>query len=284
MRILLLSQFYPPVIGGEERHVRSLGAALASRGHHVSIGTLMHPGSPETELDGAVRVHRLRGSLQRLPGLHTDSQRRHAPPFPDPELVLALKRLIASERPDIIHAHNWIYASFLPLKAASGAPLVVTLHDYGLVCAKKNFMHLGVDLCSGPALAKCLPCAAQHYGVVKAAATTLGNWVSGFAARHVVDRFIAVSHAVARDTGLVRGGAAYDVIPNFVPDDVGAPGPKDACLRELPESGFILFVGDMMRLKGVDVLLKAYARGRGGGRRGGGGAARGGAGGGGGGA
>ena len=29
MRILLLSQFYPPVIGGEERHVRNLGAALA---------------------------------------------------------------------------------------------------------------------------------------------------------------------------------------------------------------------------------------------------------------
>ncbi|TIU02624.1 MAG: glycosyltransferase family 4 protein, partial [Mesorhizobium sp.] len=71
MRILLLSQFYPPVIGGEERHIRNLGAALAQRGHHVSVGTLMHPGSPETELDGAVRVHRLRGTLQRLLGLHT---------------------------------------------------------------------------------------------------------------------------------------------------------------------------------------------------------------------
>ena len=46
MRILQLSQFYPPVIGGEERHVRNLGAALAQRGHHVSVGTLMHPRSP----------------------------------------------------------------------------------------------------------------------------------------------------------------------------------------------------------------------------------------------
>jgi hypothetical protein len=102
MRILLLSQFYPPVIGGEERHVRNLCAALAQRGNHVSVGTLMHPGSPETELDGAVRVHRLRGTLQRLSGLHTDSERRHAPPFPDPELALALKRLVAQERPDIV--------------------------------------------------------------------------------------------------------------------------------------------------------------------------------------
>jgi glycosyltransferase involved in cell wall biosynthesis len=260
VRILQLSQFYPPVIGGEERHVRSLGAALAQRGHHVSVGTLMHPASPDTELDGAVRVHRLRGTLQRLAGLHTDSERRHAPPFPDPELVLSLKGLIDRERPDIIHAHNWIYASLLPLKVPGGPRVVVTLHDYGLVCAKKNFMHLGAHLCSGPALAKCLPCAARHYGPVKAAATTLGNWASGFAARRVVDRFIAVSQAVARDTGLARGSSRYDVIPNFVPDDVEVLGPEDPCLRELPGNGFILFVGDMMGLKGIDVLLKAYAR------------------------
>jgi glycosyltransferase involved in cell wall biosynthesis len=259
MRIMQLSQFYPPVIGGEERHVRNLGAALAQRGHDVSVGTLMHPGSPETELDGAVRVHRLRGSLQRLSGLHTDSERRHAPPFPDPELVLGLRRLVAKERPDIVHAHNWIYASFLPIKALSGARLVVTLHDYGLVCAKKNFMHQGTHLCSGPALVKCLPCAAGHYGPLKATATTLGNWMSSFAARGVVDRFIPVSHAVARLTGLTRAGAPYEVIPNFVPDDVETLGPENPCLRELPEDGFILFVGDMMRLKGIDVLLKAYA-------------------------
>ncbi|MER8459709.1 glycosyltransferase family 4 protein [Mesorhizobium sp. M0923] len=260
MRILLLSQFYPPVIGGEERHVRNLGAALAQRGHHVSVGTLRHPGSPETEQDGAVRVHRLRGTLQRLSGLHTDPERRHAPPFPDPELVLALKRLVAQERPDIVHAHNWIYASFLPVKVLSGARLVVTLHDYGLVCAKKNFMHLGTHLCSGPAPAKCLPCAIVHYGAVKGAATTLSNWVSSFAAQRLVDRFIPVSHAVAHHTGLTQGRASYEIIPNFVPDDVGVLGPEDPCLRqELPANGFILFVGDMMRLKGIGVLLQAYA-------------------------
>ncbi|MDN5001387.1 glycosyltransferase family 4 protein [Bradyrhizobium sp. GCM10027634] len=260
MRILLLSQFYPPVIGGEERHVRNLGRALAQRGHRVSVGTFMHPKSPETEFDSAVRVHRLRGTVQRLPNLHADSERRHAPPFPDPELLLELKRLIASERPDIVHAHNWIYASYLPLRVLGGARLVVTLHDYGLVCAKKNFMHLGMHLCDGPRLAKCLPCATAHYGAVKATATVVGNLASSFLARRVVDRFIAVSHAVARHTGLTRGRAPYEVIPNFVPDDVGLLGPEDSCLRELPENGFILFVGDMMRLKGIDVLLSAYAQ------------------------
>lgn len=259
MKILLLAQFYPPVIGGEERHVRNLGKSLAQRGHDVSVGTLMHPDSPDTELDGAICVHRLRGTLARLSGLHADSGRRHAPPFPDPELMLALKRLVSEEKPDIVHAHNWIYTSFLPLKALGDARLVVTLHDYGLICAKKNLMRLGTHLCDGPALVKCLPCAAAHYGAVKATATTLGNWASSFAARRLVDRFIAVSHAVARHTGLIGGRTPYEVISNFVPDDVGVLGPEDSCLRELPEDGFILFVGDMMRLKGVDVLLKAYA-------------------------
>jgi hypothetical protein len=38
MRILLLSQFYPPVIGGEERHVRNLGAGAArERGERRDI-------------------------------------------------------------------------------------------------------------------------------------------------------------------------------------------------------------------------------------------------------
>src|SRR5262249_35844187 len=126
-------------------------------------------------------------------------------------------------------------------------------------CAKKNFMHLGAHLCGGPASAKCLPCATGHYGAVKATATTLGNWASSFAARHTVDYFIAVSRAVAHHNGLTRGSAHYGVIPNFVPEDVEALGPEDPCLQALPKKKFILFVGDMMRLKGIDVLLKAYA-------------------------
>jgi glycosyltransferase involved in cell wall biosynthesis len=260
MRILLMSQFYPPVIGGEERHVRNLGAVLAQRGHHVAIGTSVHPGSPQTEMDGKVRIHRLRGTLQRLGGLHADAERPHAPPFPDPELTLALKRLIAAEQPDVVHAHNWIYASLLPLMAFGGPPLVVTMHDYGLSCAKKNFMHMGQRLCDGAGPAKCIACAGRHYGAAKAVVTTLGNWGSGFAARRIVDRFIPVSHAVARHTGLVGGSAPYEVIPNFVPDDVEVLGPEEPCLKDLPEGEFILFVGDMMGLKGIHVLAEAYGR------------------------
>jgi glycosyltransferase involved in cell wall biosynthesis len=260
VRILLLTQFYPPIVGGEERHVRNLGAALARRGHRVSIATLWIPGAEAEEMDGEVRVHRIRGTLQRVSGLFAENERRHAPPFPDPELTLGLQRLVAAERPEIVHAHNWLLASFLPLAPWCSAKLVVTLHDYSLVCAKKNLMRDGA-VCAGPALARCLPCATRHYGIAKGSATAAANFATGFFARHTVDRFIAVSHSVARHSRLAEHGAAFEVIPNFVPDDVGHLGPpNDACLDELPGGGFILFVGDLMHLKGVDVLLDAYSR------------------------
>jgi glycosyltransferase involved in cell wall biosynthesis len=260
MRILLLTQFYPPIIGGEERHVRNLGAALAKNGHRVSVATLWVPETSAEEIDGEVRVHRLRGTLQRLPGLFAENERRHAPPFPDPELLLGLMRLVAAEKPDVVHAHNWLLASYLPLALWHSAGLVVTLHDYGLVCAKKSLMRNGA-MCVGPALARCLRCASDHYGVAKGGAVTVANIGNRLLARFAVDRFIAVSHAVARHNGLAERGAAFEVIPNFVPDDVGrldtAPDPR---LDALPQGDFILFAGDLARQKGVDVLLAAYAR------------------------
>ena len=259
MRVLLLSQFYPPIVGGEERHVRNLAAALAHRGHEVGVATLWYPGAKSFELDGEVRVYRVRGTLQRLSGLFAESERRHAPPFPDPELAAALGRVAAKEKPDVVHAHNWLLASFLPLKPWCGARLVVTLHDYSLVCAKKNFMHDG-EVCAGPGLSRCLSCAAAHYGRVKGAVTTLGNFTSRALAHRAVDRFIAVSRAVARHTGLAEAGVAFEVIPNFVPDDVARPSSTvDPVIGELPREPYILFVGDLMHLKGVDVLLDAYS-------------------------
>lgn len=259
MRILLLSQFYPPIVGGEERHVRNLAAALVKRGHCVNVATLWVPGSADHEMDGEVGIYRIRGTLQRLSGLFVEHERRHAPPFPDPELVTALRRIIVKTKPDVVHAHNWLLASFLPLKAWSRAGLVVTLHDYSLICAKKNLMHAG-EVCKGSNLSKCWRCAGAHYGGVKGAVTTLGNFGSGFLARRVVDKFIAVSHAVARDTRLAESGVSYEVIPNFVSDDVSSLSRDlDPCLRELPAEGYILFVGDLMHLKGVDVLLDGYA-------------------------
>jgi glycosyltransferase involved in cell wall biosynthesis len=259
MRVLLLSQFYPPVIGGEERHVRNLAAALAARGHSVAVATQATRGRPGIEQDGAVKVHYLRGTLQRVSGLFSDRERPFAPPVPDPELVLGLRRVLAQEQPDIIHAHNWLLHSCLPLKPTVRAPLVVTLHDYSLVCARKNLLREGSP-CSGPALSRCPGCAAQQYGGMKGALVAAANAFSSAFERRAVDKFLAVSGAVARLNALERTRVPFEVIPNFVPDDIDTLGEADAGrLAALPEE-YILFVGDLHPQKGILLLLEAYGR------------------------
>lgn len=259
MKILLISQFYPPIIGGEERHVRNLAAALVRRGHRVDVATLWIPGASEYETDGSVRIHRIRGTLQRIPGLFTENQRRFAPPFPDPELVAGLNRVVSQVKPDVVHAHNWILASFLPIKLWNRVRLVVTLHDYSLVCAKKVYLN-GGKVCEGPALRKCLSCASDYYGsALKAGVVTVAGYGTGFLAHRLVNKFIAVSHAVARFNRLAEAGVQFEVIPNFVPDDIDTPAVEiDPCVEQLPDR-FIMFAGDLMRGKGIDVLLHAYA-------------------------
>ncbi|MGP0093338.1 MAG: glycosyltransferase family 4 protein [Xanthobacteraceae bacterium] len=260
MRILMLAQFYPPIIGGEERHVRNLSAALARRGHDVSIATLAAADAPSMEIDQGVKIHRLRGTLQRGEFLYSESTRRHAPPFPDPELLIGLGRILADEKPEIVHAHNWLLHSFLPMKRQSRARLVVTLHDYSLVCATKNAMHNGA-MCSGPGLAKCLACACQHYGPFKGGVTAIANNLSRRLECRAVDTFLAVSRAVASVNGLADLKVPFEVVPNFVPDDVAAAnGATSELLQRLPRDGFLLFVGDLRRAKGMHNLLDAYGK------------------------
>jgi glycosyltransferase involved in cell wall biosynthesis len=259
MRILMLAQFYPPTVGGEERHVRNLSIDLVRRGHEVSVATLSHEDLPVTEEDQGVMLHRLRGTMQRSSSLFTESERRHAPPFPDPELFHGLSRVMARARPEVVHAHNWLVHSFLPMKRRMGVPLALTLHDFSLVCAKKNAMRMG-SICDGPAFAKCLACAREHYGALKGGLTTVANWISSAYERRHVDKFIAVSRAVAQGNCLAGEKLPFEIIPNFVPDDIGElRGESDPRLDLLPRNGYLLFVGDINRIKGVHVLIKAYA-------------------------
>jgi len=260
MHILMIAQFATPIIGGEEQHVVNLSRELVKRGHRVAIATIKHPGQADFEIDVGVRIYRLQGTTQRMGWLYSEPGRRHAPPFPDPEMVFGLRRVMAQERPDVVHAHNWLLFSILPLIPWSKARLVVTLHDYSLRCATKRYMYRGAP-CSGPGLLKCLSCTSKHFGAAKGVPTYLFSQGTSLLERKAVDMFLAVSQATAVDNGLVSSGLPYQVIPNFVPDDLRLEQDiLDPYLTQLPEDGYLLFVGDLSTEKGIDVLLKAYAK------------------------
>jgi glycosyltransferase involved in cell wall biosynthesis len=81
----------------------------------------------------------------------------------------------------------------------------------------------------------------------------------GLAERGLVDMFLPVSQAVAIGNGLVGSRLPFQVVHNFIPDDVGIQADEiEPYLSELPTGDYLLFVGALSRQKGVDVLLRAY--------------------------
>lgn len=298
MRILMISDFYPPHIGGMERHVQVLSRELVRRGHHVAVATLWHEGHAPVEMDEDVRVYRLRGWSRLLAPFYERADRQFHPTVPDPGIVAGLRRVVAAERPEIVHARGWMLYSYLPLKSGPLPRLVVTLHDYGLVCPKKTYLRDG-HACTGPSFHTCVSCGREQYGAAKSLALTAGLRASSLLHGRV-DRYIAISMAV-HDAGVLgiagdgvrhrnclpsvagEAGAAshgddpprrdataqrrqrretptIDVIPTFIPDDALDADATTARPAFLPpEDGYLLFVGALGRHKGLHTLLEAYA-------------------------
>lgn len=257
MRVLLLAQFYPPVIGGEERHVRNLAVALAARGLDVHVATLATDRG-EPQQDPGVTVHVLEHVGSRVPALYPTADRPLALPVPDPLTTRALSRLVREVRPDVVHAHNWIVSSWTALPTAYRLPLVLSLHDYGHVCATKRLMRDGHP-CEGPSPGRCLPCTGEHYGagrgqVVYGAVHAGLPW-----RRRAADLFTPVSSYVAQANGLHTDGSGFEVVPNFVPDELllRERSPRDP---GLPAGPYVFFAGDLSEQKGVGTLLRAWER------------------------
>ena len=281
MHILELTDFYRPVIGGLERHVETLSRELVHLGHTVTVVTLQTGDDPAEETLDGVRVIRIRGWSGGRTAFHADAARPFHPTVPDPGAMAALRRVLQRERPSIVHSHSWLQYSYFPLHHIHRGPAhVVTLHDYGLACAKKTLQYVTRRLagptngapselptahltmpCSGPRLAKCLACAPEQYGVLKGAAITTGLRASRML--HVrADKYIAVSTAVA-DGSRPALPSRFEivVVPTMVPNhlpDLARSMPRPAFLP--PEDGYLMFVGALGRHKGMDVLLEARRR------------------------
>jgi len=181
----------------------------------------------------------------------------------NPVSARAVRRAVAEHAPDVAHVHNtWFTLSPSVLGALhrSMVPVVMTLHNYRLVCVNALVFRDGHPCtdCVGrspwPGVRhRCYRDSAPQSAV---AAATLsfnrarGTWVDA------VDRYIAPSRGL-RDT-LIAGGLPAE---RFIvrPHAVADPGPR---IRRPSSSATVLCVGRVSEEKGVDVLLEAWARAR----------------------
>ncbi len=274
LKILLVSDHYPPFIGGAHRQSQLLGRELRRRGHAVSVATVWSGGLPEEEIDNGVRVFRLKQIRTAVRGLVRDRQQRHQPPFPDPVTIAGLRRVIKRVRPDIVHAYGWISYSVAAALLGSSIPLIISMRDYGYSCATRTLVHCGKEICAGPELAKCMNCAAHLYGTPKGWVAAVSLALGYPLLKRKVDGIHSISTYVQeisrRDflKGRLAGeqADAHDVaeviIPSFREDDAQRCYGDDPRIRpyidRLPTDDYILYVGALRRVKGVNQLLAAY--------------------------
>lgn len=261
MRLIELTDLYQPVIGGLERFVALLSEQLATRGHEVHVVASALPGAPAVEASNGVTVHRLPLLYQRLaPGLGLDAGRPFHPPAPDPLFRRGLADIVGEVGPDVIHAHAWSVFSALA-GSRIRVPVMMSAHDYGLVCARRSLVHKSGAECPGPSWRRCGPCAAAMYGTAKGHLLAAAS-LSSLRLLGEMARFTAVSDYVAKRLSPIIGHAAgksIETLHSFVPDGLYASGWAAERPGFLPaEDGYLLYVGQLSEHKGISVLLDAY--------------------------
>ncbi|HEY4895820.1 MAG TPA: glycosyltransferase family 4 protein [Solirubrobacteraceae bacterium] len=262
--VVLISDSFPPLVGGAGRDTDLLARALVARGHRVCVATSDQPGAaPQETTRHGYEVHRLPGLITRMHWLSASVERRIPPPFPDPETTLRLRRLIRRFEPDIVHSYGWMTFSCRLALIGLDVPLVVSARDYSLICPVRTLLRQN-EICSGPAFGKCLACSSSEYGIAKGAMATTGI----LSIKRSLARRCSAVHSVSRyaDERMVRdflrpaeSGAAHQVIPCFADDDREEQVDEES-LSRLPAGPFILYVGALRLCKGIDILVEAHGR------------------------
>jgi glycosyltransferase involved in cell wall biosynthesis len=260
LRLLFVTDYYPPLSGGATRAFEQLATGMVGRGHEVIVATSSQDGAPAQEQRDGVSVHRLRDLVSRVPGASADPHRHTPPPFPDPELVWRLRRLIRGADPAVIYTFGWITYSLCAALPKRHAPVLFSIRDYGNICPKRSLVRRGRG-CSGPEWRKCLGCAPEIYGPVKAAVAT-GGVLGG---RSLLRRRLNATQSCSRFVeDMVLGHLGEPdwatEIPRYVIPDFRdeASGADVELPDELPREPFILYVGALRQIKGISILTEAY--------------------------
>ena len=128
----LVHQFPPEFRGGTEVCVETLAAAQRARGDEV----LVVAGSNQRLAQGAVRRETVGGTavarVLRRPGENYSMDWRQ------PRVAEQVVALVREFAPDVVHLHHALNLSgdLAARLAAAGLPVVATLHDFTLVCAR----------------------------------------------------------------------------------------------------------------------------------------------------
>jgi glycosyltransferase involved in cell wall biosynthesis len=239
MRILFLSHYAIPHVGGIEVVIDALAREFRTRGHET-----VHVASDADSPEGAGEWE---PNVIRVPAYNGFESRFGVPwPLFSPRLAPIVRREVA--RADVVHAHGFLYLSSVG----------------GLVYARRRGR--GAD---GPVRVLTEHVGHVTYdsplvnGVERAAIATAGR-----AAVRSAEAVVVLNERIAADVHALSPSTPTSVIHNGVDPDAyrpPAPGERERLRAELgwDERPRALFVGRLVGKKGLDVALAGAAAGGG---------------------
>ncbi len=239
MRILFVHERFGEWAGAEV-NARLTATALRRRGHEVG---LLYGAATGRGTDLWLAAFSLQAAL------------------PSAGAAAATAALLAAFRPEVIYVHKMADLAVLETLVASGLPVVRMVHDHDLYCPRSyKYHYFSRQICRRPLSPYCLvPCGAfvqrQHGGGFPLRWTSYSAKKRELRLNQRFQRLIVASQYMKEE--LIRNG--------FLPEQVELLPPVPAALATPPrpepaKGNLVVYAGQVIRGKGVDVLLESLAR------------------------
>ncbi len=177
----------------------------------------------------------------------------------NPKSIKAIKVLLVKEKPDVVHIHNLfplISPAILPVIKKMGVPIVMTVHNYRLLCPNGLFFTNGniCEKCTG--FGKELNCITSNCegSLFKSTGYALRNFWSRKKEYYLknIDLFLCLTEFQKKK--LVANGFAIEnceVLPNFYNKEI-----KELDYN-IGDRNYVAFAGRISPEKGIPLLLEA---------------------------
>lgn len=267
LRVLVVTDSFPPHCGGSGWSTWELTRGLAARGHSVAVVRVVVDGGSgisETTCDG-VRVTVLHLTAPAVPFVRNLIKNEWL--WRRLRDYLVTVRLPA-EPVDVLHAqHVMTTVPTIEAGRAHGVPVVATVRDYWPVCYWSDLIYDPTQprLCGACTAGMMTRCVRPRAGAATPLAWPLIPYMranlrakrKGLARASAI---IAVSSAIARDLSLRApeiSATTVHTIPNPI-DMTALDAAYDRSVRPMAEP-YVLYAGKLATNKGVQYLLPALA-------------------------
>jgi glycosyltransferase involved in cell wall biosynthesis len=266
LRVLLVTDAFPPVCGGSGWSTFELARGLTLRGHHVDVVKVdvgFAPGLHESKYQG-LRVTTLRGSTPDVPVVRNLIKNERM--WAKAAEYLIGERLKA-EPVDILHAQH-VMSTVPAIRAADATdtPVVATVRDYWPVCFWSDLIYdpASPHLCPRCTVQMMTRCVQPRAGKATVAAWSLIPYMR----RNLrvkrrtlasADAVIAVSSAIARDLRARAPELAATTV-HTIPNPVDMAALDEAYARAVPplDTPYVLYAGKLATNKGAHFLVSAF--------------------------